>query len=358
MNGENSKTSFFDKIKLIGFGFKTANKLLPAYFPCALLRALITSAQPLVVLFFSALILNELAGEQNIKNIILFVSLTIGITFVLSVFRAILVREISSSAGMDQALRRLDMMEAEQYATMDYAHTEDSSVSETMARMNTYARSSGRGIVNIYLVSPEIFSSLFSLILAFLLLSDVFSTGGTGMGSSWGRTALLGLYAVGLFITLRLQVRDNKKLQKIITMSAGINTLANYYYEYISVDQAAKDIRIYDQKDLLMDVTKKSFSSPPWISYFFSVGRSTAFQFGILSAIGGGLYLLVGNSALDGVVPVGSVVLTVGAVTAMAMALGTLTALFGEVYNNAPFIEPIKKYMSLPGFLHNGAKKC
>jgi len=356
MNSMNGKTSFLSSIKLIGFGFKTAHKLLPAYFPCALLRSLITSAQPLIVLFFSAQILNELAGEQNINTIILFVSLTIGITFVLSVLRAVLVREISSSAGMDQALRRLDMMQAEQFATMDYAHTEDSSVSEILARMNMYARSSGRGIVNIYLVAPEIFNSLFSLILATLLLTDSFSIGGTGMGGAWGRTVLLGMYALGLFITLRLQVRDNKKLQKIITMSAGINTLANYYGEYISVDQAAKDLRIYNQKALLMNVIRNSFSSPPWISYFFSVGRSAAFQFGILAAIGGGLYLLVGSNALDGAVPVGSIVQTVGAVTAIAMGLGTLTATIGEIYNNAPFIEPIKDYLSLPGFLHNGTK--
>ena len=356
MNDVNNKTSFPNKIKLIGFGYKTAHKLLPAYFPCALLRSLIISAQPLIVLFFSAQILNELAGDQNINTIVLFVSLTLGITFVLSVFRALLVREIDSSAGMDQALRRLDMMQAEQFATMDYAHTEDSSVSEILARMDIHARSTAKGIVNIYLVSPDIFSSLFSLILAFLLLTDAFSTGNTGMGSSWGSFVLLSMFVVGLFITLRLQSRDNQKVQKIIEMSADINTKAYYYGEYISVDQAAKDIRIYNQKDLLMNVMRKSFSSPPWISYSFSVGRSTGFQLGILSAIGGGLYLLVGSNALDGTVSVGSIVQTVGAVTAMALALGTLTASFGRVYNNAPFIEPIKEYLSLPGFLHDGTK--
>ena len=356
MNDVKGKTSFLGNMKLIGFGFKTAHKLLPAYFPCTLLRSFITSAQPLIVLFFSAQILNELAEEQNINRIVLFVSLTLGITFVLSVIRAILVREIDSSAGMDQALRRLDMMEAEQFATMDYAHTEDSSVSEMLARIHMYARSSGRGIVNIYLVAPEIISSFISIALAFTLLTDVFSIGGTGMGSSWGRIVLLGLYVVGLFITIRLQVRNNRKLQKIIALAAGIDTMANYYYEYVNVDQAAKDIRIYNQKDLLMNITKESFSSPPWISYFFSVGRSTGFQFGILAVIGGGLYLLVGNNALDGVVPVGSIVQTVGAATAIAMGLGSFTANMTEIYNNAPFIEPIKDYLSLPGFLHNGTK--
>ncbi|MCL2662590.1 MAG: ABC transporter ATP-binding protein/permease [Oscillospiraceae bacterium] len=356
MNDVKGKTSFLGNMKLIGFGFKTAHKLLPAYFPCTLLRSFITSAQPLIVLFFSAQILNELAEEQNINRIVLFVSLTLGITFVLSVIRAILVREIDSSAGMDQALRRLDMMEAEQYATMDYAHTEDSSVGEMLARIHMYARSSGRGIVNIYLVAPEIISSFISIALAFTLLTDVFSIGGTGMGSSWGRIVLLGLYVVGLFITIRLQVRNNRKLQKIIALAAGIDTMANYYYEYVNVDQAAKDIRIYNQKDLLMKITKESFSSPPWISYFFSVGRSTGFQFGILAVIGGGLYLLVGNNALDGVVPVGSIVQTVGAATAIAMGLGSFTANMTEIYNNAPFIEPIKDYLSLPGFLHNGTK--
>jgi len=88
----------------------------------------------------------------------------------------------------------------------------------------------------------------------------------------------------------------------------------------------------------------------------FYEGRSSAFQLGLLAAIGGGFYLLVGYGALGGGVSVGSVVQTVGAVSAMATAIGTLISSFGSIYHNAPFLKPIQEYLSLPDVLHTGTK--
>jgi ATP-binding cassette subfamily B protein len=75
-----------------------------------------------------------------------------------------------------------------------------------------------------------------------------------------------------------------------------------------------------------------------------------------LAAIGGGSYMLIGYSALGGAVPVGSIVQTVGAITAVATAIGTLISGFGSIYHNAPFIKPFKEYLTLPSFLHDGTK--
>jgi len=88
----------------------------------------------------------------------------------------------------------------------------------------------------------------------------------------------------------------------------------------------------------------------------FYEGRTAAFQMGLLAAIGGGFYMLVGYSALGGSVPVGSIVQTVGAITVMATAIGTLISSFGSIYHNAPFLKPIQKYLSLPDVLHTGSR--
>jgi len=356
MSDSMSKTTFRESMKLLGYGFKVSHKLMPAYYPCILLRSIVTSAQPLVVLFFSARILNELAGARDINTIILFTALTVGLTFILSVIRAVLVREIECRAGWDQALRRLDMMQAEQFAKMDYSHTEDSSVSEKIATINVQAMSSGAGLMHMYIQPARVSDNLFTLIFACLLLTGGLSIGGFGGFISWGGHVLLLLFIFGIIFGIRQQEKNKELLQKTVAEATASNTMASHYYSYVAADQAAKDIRIYKQQELLRDIFSTGLRPFRWISFMFYEGRATAFQIGILAAIGGGFYMLVGYSALGGVVPVGSIVQTVGAITAVATAIGTLISGIGSIYHNAPFIKPFKDYLTLPSFLHDGTK--
>ncbi|MCL2627948.1 MAG: ABC transporter ATP-binding protein/permease [Oscillospiraceae bacterium] len=356
MNETENKTTFRESIKLLAYGLKTAHKLMPAYFPCVLIRSLVTAAQPLIVLFFSARIINELAGERDLNTIILFAALTVGLTFILSVIRAVLVREINSRAGFDQALRRLDMLQAEHYAKMDFSYTEDSSVSEMLTLINMQAHNTGRGLIHMYIHSATVTDNVFTLIFACFLLASGFSFGGLSDFSIWGMVALALLFVFGMIFGLWQQGKDKALMQKIVAEATATNSLANYYYPYVFADQAAKDIRIYSQQDLLMGTFRKAINPSRWISFMFSEGRTAAFQLGILSAIGGGFYILVGHTALGGTVPVGSIVQMVGAITAIAAAVGTLISITGTIYHNAPFIKPFKEFLTLPGFLHNGKK--
>jgi len=361
MSKGTGKTTFRESMKLLGFGFKTAHKILPAYFPCVAARSFVTSAQPLVVLFFSARILNELAGAKNLNTILLFASLTVGLTFVLSVTRALLVREIESRAGFDQALRRLDMMQAEQFAMMDYAHTEDSAVSESLATINVQAHSSGKGLVHLYQYPALAADNLFTLIFACLLLTGGLTAGGltaggTGGFVSWGGLALLVLFVFGIIFGLKQQAKNKIIMLEIVAEATASNTLANHYFPYVFPDFAAKDIRIYNQQELLSKIFSEGLRPFRWISFMYGEGKTAAFQLGILAAIAGGFYMLVGYSALDGSVPVGSIVQTVGAITAVATAIGSLISSAGSIYHNAPFLKPFMDFLSLPDLLKSGTK--
>ena len=356
MNESQNKTTFLEMLKLICFGFKTAHKIMPAYYPCVILRAIVTSAQPLIVLFFSARIINELAGSGNLRAIIIYASLTVGLTFILSVTRAVLVREIESRAGWDQALRRLHMLQAEHFATMDYSYTEDSKVSETLAIINVQAHSSGRGLIHMYLEPARVADSLFTFIFAVFLL-----TGGLAVSSisdfiSWGGLALLLLFIFGILFGLKQQGKDKKRMLEVVAEAVASNTMADHYFPYVFPDKAAKDIRIYKQQGLLYSIFSEGLRPFRWISMIYNEGRTTAFQMGVLAAIAGGFYMLIGYSALGGTAPAGSIVQTVGAITAVTTSIGMLISGFGTIYNNAEFIKPFEDYLLLPSFLHDGKK--
>jgi len=238
MTDDKKKLTIRESLGLLGFGFKTAHRLLPGYFPGVLMQSAVTAVQPLAVLFFSARILNELTGSRNVSNIVFFVSLTIGLTFALSVIKAFLTREIETRAGREQALRRIHMMQAEKFASMDYPHTEDSSVSEVLSRMDVYARGSSRGLIYLYIVPARASDSLFSLVFSSILLANAFSAGGFARGASPAGYALIALFAAGIIVGLRLQSRQKIILQKTAARAASDNTLANYYSNYVKADHA------------------------------------------------------------------------------------------------------------------------
>lgn len=355
MTDEKTTISFRESLSLCGFGIKTAHKLMPAYYPCMLIRSLITAAQPLIVLFFSAHILNELSSARDIGNIVMYAAITVGLTFILSAIKAVLVREIESHAGRERALRRIHMMQAERFATMDFSYTEDNTVSEILARMDTYAQGSSRGLVFLYIVPQRASDSLFSMIFA-ILLAGPLSAGSMRVGSPWAVAALFAVFAAGLVMTIRLQSRQKTLMQITAERAASDNTLYDYYKNYIKADQAAKDVRIYKQNEALWSVFANSYDSTVWISLMNFRGRTEGFQLALLAVIGGGFYLLAGYGALGSDVLVGSIIQTVGAISALATAIGSLIVNIGLIYNNAPFLKPLKDYLALPGILHSGTK--
>jgi len=341
-------------IGLMGFGYKLAHKLTPSYLPLMLLRALCLAAQPLLVLFFSARILNELDGGRDVQTIITLVSITICATFLLSMLRALLTREVKAVSEWERVLQRVKLLQAERFVSMDFAHAEDSSISEVLARMDTQARGNGLGMINVYTLSGEAAEGLFSLVLSLLMLSGPLAVGNVATG--WAVWVLYAVFVLGILAGLHLQLKSQVMLKDLYVENAKANTAASYYSEYVKAGEAAKDIRLYGQSGALFSIFHKSFDMKKWMSFFFFSSRINGFTFALLALLGGGYYLLSGYGALGGTVTVGAIVQSVGAVTIFATAIGTLIMMFGELVNNAAFLKPMQEYLALPDLLVKGEK--
>ncbi|MCL2221616.1 MAG: ABC transporter ATP-binding protein/permease [Oscillospiraceae bacterium] len=355
MTDSNEKIPFGEKLGLFGYGYKLCAKMTPSYIPLMIFQALLISAQPLVVLFFSARILDELSGGRDVQAIILYVSITVGATFLMSIIRAFLTREVETTARWEMLYQRIRMMKGERFAKMDFAHAEDSSISEILARMDTQMRGNGLGLLNVYSISPSIAQNLFSMIFAWMLLQGPFAMQIHGE-VRWPVWALFGFFVVGIWFILRLQVRLQLMLSKIYKENAKANTAARFYNKYVGADEAAKDIRLYNQRDSLMGIFKSSFDLSQWIPYFYFMGRTNGVMLGLLAVLSGGYYLIAGYSALGGTATLGGIVQSVGAVTIFAMSIGSLIMSLGQLFNNAAFLKPMQEFLSLPDLLVKGNK--
>jgi len=351
MTDEKTKLTIRESLKLLLYGFRLIQKMTPAFLPLTALRSLITALQPLLVLFFTTRILSELVGARDINLIVTYILLTVGLSFIISILKSFLTRELNTYTAWDGLYDVLRLFEAERFTQMDFAYAEDANVSEILARMDTLARGSGTGLMNLFFYYSSMTENLFTLVAAILLLT-VFSAGGIGSGPPV--IALYGLLVIGLLVNLLYNRKERVKLEDIIAANANTNTTAFFYSEYVKSDQAAKDVRLYDQKEALLKIFRENFNAKPWIPFYFFKGRSQGFTLGILAALSGGFYLITGQSALNGTIPVGSIVQSVGAVTALAGAVGRLLYFGGRLWTNAPYIKPMREYITMPDLLVKG----
>ena len=351
MIDQDVKLSIGEQLSLFGYGFALVGRIVPRYLPCALLRSLIISLQPMLVLFFSARILNELGGRGDVAAIVTYAILTVGLMFALTVFRAFLSREVETYTGWERLYERVQLMQAERFTAMDYAYAEDAKLSEALARMDVQGRGNGLGLMNVFYFINSLSESLFSIIFAFLLLS-VFSLDGglTGPGS----LLFAAMLALSIIVTWRYSAREALMLENMYAENAKANTAAKFYNDYIEPENAAKDIRLYDQNASITTFFKANFNLNIWMPLFYFFGRREGFVLAMNAAIGGAFFLLVCYSALDGQMPVGAIIQSVGAITVFATAIGTFLNMLGRLWSNASFLRPLREFLTLPDLLKKG----
>ncbi len=359
MDSKKEKPRFSDNVKWVSQGYRLLMKLSPYFLPALLGQSFVTAFMPMMQLFFSARIINELAGSRNISVITGFAAATVLLSFALSALKAVFTREVELSS-YKFAYSDTRGMEAEKFAQMDFPHTENSEVSEKLAVMDTKARGNGLGLVNLYWVTQPVTANILSLVFAGILLMGMFKTNADYEHSFATTNQATLLLVLLVIITLALNIffrrKEKKVLDQVFQENAKSNTAASYYSKYLDADQAAKDIRLYRQGDTLRHIFSYSYNVKNWLKYFFFESRLGGFSAACMSALGGAVYLLIGLRALAGMYAVGYVVQYVGAVTALITAVTALCSDLVRTYNNASHIKPLLDFLALPAVLEKGTK--
>ena len=360
MAHKENKPRFSENVTWTLQGLRLMMRVSPSYLPALLGQSFIMAFVPMMQLFFSARILNELAGSRNIAAITSYVAATVLLSFSLASLRAWLAREVDLSTFWF-AYADILGLEAEQFARMDFPHTENSEISEKLAVMDTKARGNGLGLINLYWMAQSVTTGLFSLIFAALLLTGMFHSNAMVVSRTFVTTPLATLLlvllvAAMLVLNILFRRKEKRVLDDLFQENAKANTAASYYNGYIKADKAAKDIRLYRQGAMLEHIFATSFNVKSWLRFFFFEGRLGGFSAAGMAVVGGAVYLLIGLRALAGMYAVGSVVQYVGAVTALVTAVTALLGDLGRAVNNAAYIKPLLDFLNLPDLLAKGYK--
>ncbi|WP_127491695.1 ABC transporter ATP-binding protein/permease [Paenibacillus glycanilyticus] len=338
-------------------GYGIVNRLTPTYIPLTVASSFIKAVQPLMVLFLSAQIINELAGERDTGRITLYAVLAVGLAFAGSAINAAVNRRITTLNSTLWA--RFYFFLGNRYMQLNYDQVEDTMNNERLADIEAKSNGNGLGLLRLHYSLPELLQPLFELILSIILVIGMFTS-----ASSYEQTFITSPYATVLLILLILSMipftylikkREERIQKKVFEDNPKANTYVDFFNEYMQAKNAAKDIRLYKQAPAIEDHYNKSVGAEYWYRIFNLVGKNNALAAAMNAVLGGCVYLFIGLRALYGMYPLGSVVQYIGAVTGVVGALAKLVSVVGNFITNNPYLSLVFEYLDLPDNMQNSA---
>lgn len=356
MSNKNDNINIKETWKHTKRGFGIIRKLNPYYTPFTIFNAVINALQPFITLYFTAQILNELAGARNVRAIITYAILTTILTFLLSVVRLFVSRKI---AIIETAFHtKLYFFHSERYMNFDFEHVEKNKTNERLADIEAKINGNGLGIPKLYWEFPGFVQSLFGIITSCVLLIGMFRVTEAYttnfFTSPYATFALCVLIILSMFLSYSLRQKEQIVLKKIFERNPKTNSFFHYYFQYVQAGEAGKDIRIYNQKSAIMDIAKSWISTTPWHDYFSFEGKLNGITSAVNALIGGCVYLFIGLRALSGMYGIGSVVQYVGAVTSLVNNLSGFLNSFASFRTNSQYLALLYEYLDLPDEKYKG----
>jgi len=295
---------------------------------CAALGA----AAPLVTLYFSGQIIDELSGARDGGRLLFLACVTIGVNLILLLLKNLLKRREESLHSM--IWDDIYMLYSQKMLEMDYEDVEDSRTHEQLRKLKGLHNWGGRGFCVLFMVFNDLIESAVSIVASFaltvgLFLSPVKSGSGwaAAMASPAGTLAIIALLAVSMLV-FRL---CSKKTAEVVMSWADDMTQVNRTFTHyggvlVNDHKAGKDVRLYNETPMILRENVRGHTGMFRIMeakegvLASSAAVRTAFPY-LLSGL---VYLYVAAKAWCGAISLGGVVQYAGVVARFATSLQKL----------------------------------
>lgn len=363
MKRMDNRTNIKQDLTLIRRGCVIIRQISPGLLELTIVKSIFNAAIPYISIYMLAVVIDELLGNRNISLLALYVGVTVGGTLLMTVLSEWVSQKISIMEGMFET--NFNHFLNEKKLSMDFTKLEDPKCTELREKIIQNMYAAGGGINAIHVHIATMVESSISVIIAIIISYNAFAAssaignGNTGIVNSVWFSLLL---IAGILLCIAFTVKNSRTVKRkefeLYQEGAKINGYIAYYnYEYLQDDQAGKDVRIFDQRKLIVDEVSAK-GRLPWLRVVNGKYRLNQTYLSINSAlsalIGGFIYILIGLKALVGTVSMGSVTQSYAAVFKLVSAAGKLSVSLSEIRSNNNYLELLYEFLDLPSELHEG----
>ena len=317
---------------------------------------------PYIPLYFTAQLVNELAGGRDPARLWQWLAVLLVSTAAASLLRAYAARR--ALALLEASYASWNGLLAKKLLEMDYCDVDDPATQALVDGIKQNNNWAGWGLNRVTYDFEQFMTALLRILGAAALSVSLFTLP-VPAGSSlvWLNSAgclagMLGLLAFTVVMSPLLATKGNSYWAKY---DGALSNREFSFFGFIALRerQRGTDIRIYRQDKLLEAKGKSRASFTP----SSPIGRTARGPMGLLLAgstavsrvFTGAVYLFVGLKALGGAFAVGSMTQYVGALAGLAEGVSSLLTTLGNMRENAEFLEPLYRFLDTPNKMYQGS---
>ena len=320
---------------------------------------------PYVGIFLSALIIDELAGNRNRERLQALVLLALVSAAAIALVSALLSRWMETQ----NAGRRLKIENilAEKMLDMDYASLDDSHTAELLSTIRQNLNGGGwglfRGLASYEVLCSSVLTILGGISLTVSLFISRVPERGDSLAALNNPGVVIGVIAAMMAVTF-IAPMLNTKAGSYFARNADSHNLGNrlfFFFGWLGGHREfAPDVRIYRQ-DKMCDRYNRNkegvfgsaglFAHLAWgpIGLYAAAGSAVSVLFT------GVVYVFVCLKALAGAFGLGAVTQYVTSITKVSGGMSNLVAAFGDMRNNAAFLELTYEFLDIPNNMYQGS---
>ena len=364
-NNKDKGMGFSQAFKLQRRAVKELHKLDPWLFPAMALEKTISAVIPFVLVYFSARILNELAGDRRPDILWTWVWTAVAVNGLAALLKAALTRFRTLRRRL--YFDKKDALFIDKQLKMDFADVEKSATQELRSKIKQYDNFTGMGLYKVMEIFSDLVEALTGILSAIVLSVSLFTArvpeGGGGLRILNSPLFILAFLALLLLISGGSGLLHGQA-ENLFAAKSDVGTLGNRIYNFFSLlgfNQGAMDVRIYKQNAIAAHYFPGSRREN-----FGPEGPMAAFinrQYSLLHGLGesvsalftGAIYVFTCLKALGGAFGVGSITQYVGAATQLSGSLTKLFSALAELRGNGKFLALTFEYLDIPNAMYQGS---
>lgn len=363
MAKKRDKTTLRETWQIHWRAYKDIRHLCPGVFAVTAIHSITKALSPYVTVFFSARIINELAGARRTDALTRLVAMALVCMGLMTLLTGLLQCWRNSIA--DKYTYRKYHMFADKMLSLDFADVDNPKTHDLRSQIKQNENWSGWGINQLYYRWADFVEGCAGIVGAVALTVSLFTMkvpveSTLAFLNHPGFVALL-IAMVAVATTLGPIFKNKSEdCWAACAEDARLGNRVFGAFGFISDDaHRAVDFRIYKQEEMAehymrttdifgIDGKMAKMAKGPmgaWAATGASIG----------SVLTGIVYVFVCLKAWAGAFGVGSVTQYVGTVTALSKSVSVLIECFGKLKNNVPFMRTTYEFLDIPNSMYQGS---
>lgn len=356
----------------LGRAFKANNRafrLIYKHYPQIVLSHLISVAwnalTPYIGIFLSALVIDELAGNRDVKRLQMLVIVTLASAAVIALGTAFLDKwKETQNAGW---WLKIEHIISEKMIDTDYVNLDDTHTAEMLSTIRQNFNGGGWGLGKVNECCGELLSSVFTILGGLALTISLFvikvPTDAGTLTVLNNPLAVLCVIVAMLAVTFAAPMLSNKA-ESYYAKHASSHNLGNRLFSFFGwlgyYSALAADVRMYRQDKICerYNHNKENIFGSNGLFAHFARG-----PMGLYSAAGaavsviftGIVYAFVCLKALAGAFGLGSVTQYAASIAKVSGGMSSLVSNIGFMCSNTPFLELTFEYLDIPNNMYQGS---